>query len=101
MTIEYLTFDEYKKQISGLKSHEIPGLKPYQIDFLKKMEARDLSIRQASDQERANRKREYANLIVNSFYINNGNKYMKRSINKNTGMPPFYDWFRENKNILL
>jgi hypothetical protein len=101
MTTEYLTFEEHKKQISGLKSYEIPGLKPYQINFLKKMEAYNLKIRQASDQERIKRKREYANLIVNSFYINNGNKYMKRAINKETGMPPFYDWFRENKNILL
>ena len=46
----YLTFDEYKKQISGLKSYEIPGLKPYQIQFLKKIEAYNFKIKQAAEQ---------------------------------------------------
>ena len=96
----YLTFDEYKKQISGLKSYEIPGLKPYQIQFLKKIEAYNFKIKQAAEQKLIKNKRELANLIYKNFYLANGSKQMKRVIDKWGGMPPFYNWLSRNRHIL-
>jgi hypothetical protein len=95
----YLTFEEYKTQISGLKSYEIPGLKPYQIQFLQEKEAYTLKLKQEREQELIKKKRTYANVIYKNFYVANGSKQMKRSLNKG-GMPPFYNWLNKNRNSL-
>jgi hypothetical protein len=82
--MSYLTFDDYKKQISGLKSYEIPGLKPYQIQFLKEREAQSLKIQQEREQKLNIKKIAYAQNIHLKYVMGNGSRQFKRSLDTET-----------------
>lgn len=77
-----------------------PGLKPYQLEYLLKREAHILQLQKKREQELLNKKREYANLIYRNFYLSKGSRQMKRTLNKG-GMPPFYNWLSNNREVFL